>query len=163
MRIISIDDPDDPRIAAYRDIRERDLTGREGLFIAEGELVIDRALREGYRPRSALLAPRWLDALLPLLADAAPDLPVYLADPEVLERVTGFHVHRGALAAFERKPLPEPAALLAGARRVVVVENVNNPTNLGALLRSAAALGMDAGDHRLDVLRRGSGGHHDDH
>jgi tRNA G18 (ribose-2'-O)-methylase SpoU len=145
---VVVADPDDPRLVDYRSLTDVALRTRvepaAGLFIAEGELVIGRALRAGYRPRSLLLAPRWLDALLPLLAAAAPDVPVYLAEPAVLQRVTGFNVHRGALAAFERKPLPAPAAVLAGARRVVVVENVNNPTNLGAMLRSAAALGMDA-------------------
>ncbi|MFL6138143.1 MAG: TrmH family RNA methyltransferase [Frankiaceae bacterium] len=145
---VTVTDPADPRLVDYQSLTDVALRTRvepaAGLFIAEGELVIGRALRAGYRPRSVLLAPRWLDQLRPLLAEAAPGAPVYLAEEDVLERVTGFHVHRGALAAFERKPLPEPAELLASACRVVVAENVNNPTNLGAVLRSAAALGMDA-------------------
>lgn len=146
--VVDVTDPADPRLADYRSLTDVALRSRTepaaGLFIAEGELVIRRALRAGYRPRSAVLARRWLDALLPVLAEAGAEAPVYVAEPDVLEQVTGFHVHRGALAAFARKPLPTPAELLAAARRVVVVENLNNPTNLGAVFRSAAALGMDA-------------------
>ncbi len=109
-----------------------------GLFIAEGEPVIRRAARAGYRLRSLLLGPWCLDRL----ADVAGPAPVYVASPAVLEAVTGFHVHRGALASVARPPLPDAPTLLAGACRLAVLEDVNNPTNLGALFRSAAALGM---------------------
>jgi tRNA G18 (ribose-2'-O)-methylase SpoU len=144
----AVADPADPRLADYQSLTDVALRSKlepaTGLFVAEGELVIRRALLAGYRPRSVLASPRWLDALRPALADAAPELVAYVAEPALLEQVTGFHVHRGALAAFERKTLPSPDSVLAVARRIAVVENVNNPTNLGAVFRSAAALGMDA-------------------
>jgi tRNA G18 (ribose-2'-O)-methylase SpoU len=92
--------------------------------------------------RSMLLSDKWLDLMAPLIARTR--APVYLGAPDLLEEVTGFHVHRGALAAMGRLPLLEPADLLARSRRVVVLEKVNNHTNIGAIFRSAAALGMDA-------------------
>lgn len=146
---VEIRDPADPRLADYQRLTDVALRKRlepeHGLFIAEGELVISRALRAGYRMRSVVATRRWLDALAATLAlDAAAAADVFVAAPDVLEQVTGFHVHRGALAAFARKPPVDLDALLATARRVAVIENVNNPTNLGALFRSAAALGIDA-------------------
>jgi tRNA G18 (ribose-2'-O)-methylase SpoU len=143
--VVWIHDVADPRLrdftrltdVALRRLREP----AEGLFLAEGEKVIRRAVAAGYTPRSMLLAAKWLDRL----ADIARDVPVYLADETVLERVTGFPVHRGALAAFHRRPLPAVAELLSAARRVVVLEDVNDHTNVGAVFRSAAALGVDAG------------------
>jgi tRNA G18 (ribose-2'-O)-methylase SpoU len=112
------------------------------VFIAEGELVIRRALRAGYRPRSLLLSPKWFARMGPLVADV--DAPTYVADEPVLEQVTGFHVHRGALASFHRRPVPSAAQVVASTRRVVVLEDAVNHTNLGAVFRSAAGLGMDA-------------------
>jgi tRNA G18 (ribose-2'-O)-methylase SpoU len=111
------------------------------LFIAEGELVLRRALRAGYAPRSFLVDTKRLDQLADLPAGAA---PVYAATQDVLEKATGFHVHRGVLASFHRRPLPPATELLAGASRVAVLEDVNNHTNLGAVFRGAAALGVDA-------------------
>lgn len=146
--VVVVSDADDPRLADYQHLTDVALRTRiepeHGLFIGEGELVIGRALRAGYRLRSAVMSPRWLDSLAALLDAHGADSPVYVAEPEVLERVTGFHVHRGALAAFERRPLPAVEDVLSVSTRVVVVEDVNNPTNLGAIFRSAAALGMDA-------------------
>jgi tRNA G18 (ribose-2'-O)-methylase SpoU len=110
------------------------------MFIAEGELVIRRALGAGYRMRSALMSHRWYDQL----DSSGFEGEVFVASDEVLEQVTGFHVHRGALAAFARKPLPSAAELLAQSYRVAILDSVNNPTNLGAIIRSAAGLGMDA-------------------
>ncbi|ASW55849.1 RNA methyltransferase [Plantactinospora sp. KBS50] len=145
MAVHEITDADDQRIADYRALTDVELRTRweppHGLFIAEGELVLRRALRAGYPPRSFLLDAKRLDQLGDL--DTG-DAPVYAARPEVLERATGFHVHRGILASFHRRPLPEPAALLDTARRVLVLEDVNNHTNLGAIFRGAAALGIDA-------------------
>jgi len=92
--------------------------------------------------RSMLLSAKWVDAMSEVIA--ATDAPVYVVEPALAERVTGYHVHRGALASMARLPLPEPAELLAGARRVAVMEAVNDHTNIGAIFRSAAALGMDA-------------------
>jgi tRNA G18 (ribose-2'-O)-methylase SpoU len=109
-----------------------------GLFIAEGELVLGRALQAGYRPRSLLVDAKRVDQL----PDA--DAPLYAATQDVLRATTGFHVHRGILASFHRRPLPSAADVLAAATRVAVLEDVNNHTNLGAVFRGAAALGMDA-------------------
>jgi tRNA G18 (ribose-2'-O)-methylase SpoU len=141
---ISITEPDDPRIADYRALTDLELRTRweppNGLFIAEGELVINRALRAGYRLRSALIDEKRVDQLDGLPADA----PLYTAAPKVLESITGFHVHRGILASFHRRTLATLDEILAEARRLVVLEGLNTHTNLGALFRSAAALGIDA-------------------
>jgi tRNA G18 (ribose-2'-O)-methylase SpoU len=147
---VEISDPADPRLGDYLRLTDVDLrTSFEpphGLFIAEGELVIRRAVRAGYRLRSLLLSPKWLSSVADLLDDEDADAPtpVFLAAPDILERVTGFHVHRGALASVHRPPLPSVAAVLAGARRVAVLEDVNTHTNVGAIFRGAAALGFDA-------------------
>jgi tRNA G18 (ribose-2'-O)-methylase SpoU len=137
-----ITDPADPRIADYvglTDVVRRSKHEPEaGFFLAEGVPVLLRAVRAGYPLRSVLLAENRP------LPDGLPQAPVYRASYEVLEAVTGFHVHRGVLASFGRLPLPTAEDLLASARRVVVLEEVNNHTNLGAIFRSAAGLGMDA-------------------
>jgi tRNA G18 (ribose-2'-O)-methylase SpoU len=141
-----ITDSDDPRLADY--VGLTDVTRRvkhepeKGFFIAEGQLVMRRALQAGCRPRSILLAPSRVEDVLPELKDL--DAPTYVASLEVLHAVTGFHVHRGALAAFERPPVRQAAEVLTTAERVLVLENVNSPTNLGAIFRSAAGLGIDA-------------------
>jgi tRNA G18 (ribose-2'-O)-methylase SpoU len=114
----------------------------EGLFIAEGDKVIRRALAAGYDMRSMVLEEKWLPAMADVVA--AVDVPVYVADLDVLTAVTGYSVHRGALAAMNRRPLPDAFEVAAGARRLVVLEEVNNHTNVGAILRAAAALGVDA-------------------
>jgi tRNA G18 (ribose-2'-O)-methylase SpoU len=143
---VAVDDPGDPRLADYTSLTDVELRRRrepaEGLFIAEGEKVIRRARAAGYGLRSLLLSAKWLDAMRDVI-DAA-TAPVYVVTPELAERVTGYHVHRGALASMARKPLPAPAELLAAARRVALLEAVNDHTNIGAVFRSAAALGMDA-------------------
>jgi tRNA G18 (ribose-2'-O)-methylase SpoU len=139
-----IADPDDPRIADYRALTDLALRVRweppHGLFIAEGELVLRRALKAGYAPRSFLVDEKRVSQLAYL---AGEDAPVYAAPPDVLDRVTGFHVHRGVLASFHRRPLPAAVDVLAAARRVAILEEVNNHTNLGAIFRGAAALGID--------------------
>lgn len=114
----------------------------QGLYIAESAKVIGRAIAAGHRPRSVLMEEKWLAGLEPVLAPF--DIPVHLADPAQLEEITGYRVHRGALAAFERPELADPAELLAGARRVVVLEDIVDHTNVGAIFRSVAALGADA-------------------
>jgi len=113
-----------------------------GLFIAESELVIRRALEAGYRPRSMVMAPEWLERMAGLIDDV--DAPVYSASYDVLRQLTGFNVHRGALASFHRKPLPSVSDVVHAASRVVVLEDLVSHTNLGAIFRCAAALGMDA-------------------
>lgn len=139
-----ITDPDDARIADYRALTDVELRTKweppNGLFIAEGELVIHRALRSGYEMRSALVDEKRVDQLTGL----PPASPLYAASPPVLQSITGFHVHRGILASFHRKEPRPVTEVLAGARRIAVLEGLNTHTNLGALFRSAAALGMDA-------------------
>ncbi|MBV2363219.1 TrmH family RNA methyltransferase [Streptomonospora nanhaiensis] len=146
MDVIEVPDPADPRLADYVRLRDtnlrRSIEAEHGLFMAEGDKVIRRALTAGFAPRSLLLTRRRLDALADLAA--AVDAPVYVVDQAVAESLTGFDVHRGALAAFHRRPLPEPGAVLERARRVVVLEDVLDHTNVGAILRSAAGLGVDA-------------------
>jgi len=141
---LAIDDPADDRLADYRELTDVALRTRyeppHGLFIAEGELVLRRALRAGYRPRSILVDTRRYGQV----ADLAGTAPVYTAGQDVLRAVTGFHVHRGVLASFHRRPLPPADRVLAAASRVLILEDVNNHTNVGAVFRCAAGLGMDA-------------------
>jgi tRNA G18 (ribose-2'-O)-methylase SpoU len=143
--LVEIDDPADPRLADYRDLRDvqlrRHLEAEHGLFLAEGEKVVRRAVEAGFPVRSLLLAPRWLAGLHDVLATV--DAPCYVVPEALAEQVTGFHVHRGALASLRRQPLPSVESVLAGARTVVVLEDVVDHTNVGAAFRSAAALGVD--------------------
>lgn len=113
-----------------------------GLYIAESLTVIARALRAGHQPRSVLTSERWLSDLEPLLAGH--DVPVFVGAPELLEELTGYHLHRGALASMHRPGAVDPAELLRVARLVVVVEDVMDHTNVGAIFRSVAGLGADA-------------------
>lgn len=124
---------------ALRRVREP----AEGLYLAESPKVIERALRAGHRPRSVLLLEEWLPRVEPLLADH-PDVPVYVGESHQLEELTGFHLHRGALASMHRPAPRDPVELLRGARRVVVLEDLADHTNVGAIFRSVAALGADA-------------------
>ncbi|MGX1758338.1 TrmH family RNA methyltransferase [Streptomyces lydicus] len=144
--IITVDDPDDPRLADYTGLTDVELRRRrepaEGLFIAEGEKVIRRARQAGYEMRSMLLSAKWVDVMRDVI-DEVP-APVYAVSPDLAERVTGYHVHRGALASMQRKPLPDATELLAGARRIVIFEDMVDHANLGAAFRNAAALGVDA-------------------
>lgn len=134
-------------LADYRDLTDvalrRAIEPERGLYIAEGGAVLARALEAGHEPRSALVTERWLHTLAPLL-ERWPDAPVVLGTEQELSEVAGFHVHRGALASMHRPPTPELAAVLAGARRIVVIEDVVSHTNVGAIFRSAAAMGADA-------------------
>ena len=144
--LVEITAADDPRLADYRDLRDvqlrKHLEAEHGLFLAEGEKVVRRAVEAGHRPRSFLMAPRWLDGLGDVLARS--DAPCYVVTEELAEKVTGFHVHRGALASLERRPLPPVAEVLAGARSVLVLEEIVDHTNVGAIFRSGSALGFDA-------------------
>jgi tRNA G18 (ribose-2'-O)-methylase SpoU len=144
--LIEITDPADPRLADYRDLRDvelrKHLEAEHGLFLAEGEKVVRRAVEAGFSPRSLLMAPRWLDGLADVLATT--DAPCFVLSEALAEQVTGFHVHRGALASLARRPLPAVADVLAGARSVLVLEDIVDHTNVGAILRSGAALGFDA-------------------
>ncbi len=144
--LVEVSDPSDPRLADYRDLRDvqlrRHLEVEQGLFLAEGEKVVRRAVESGFEVRSFLMAERWLAGLSDVLQSSA--APCYVVSEALAAQVTGFHVHRGALASLVRRPLPELAEVLAGARTVVVLEDVVDHTNVGAMFRSAAALGVDA-------------------
>jgi tRNA G18 (ribose-2'-O)-methylase SpoU len=146
MHIVPITDAADPALVDYvglTDVVLRRLSEPAGgLYIAESTKVIARALAAGHRPRSVLLQQKWLDELAPLLAEH--DIPVYVAEPELLERITGFVMHRGSLASMHRPELPSVAELLADARRVVVLEDIVDHTNVGAIFRAVAGLGADA-------------------
>jgi tRNA G18 (ribose-2'-O)-methylase SpoU len=147
-RFISIDDPADPRIEAYRDIRERDLVGRRGLFVAEGETVL-RVLagQRRHRALSVLIAPKRRLKLEPILQALPDDLPVYLADQPVLDAIAGFELHRGILAVAERAPAVPADELLAGLGEralVLALSGIGNHDNMGGLFRNAAAFGVDA-------------------
>ena len=143
--LVTVDDPADPRLADYRDLRDiqlrRHLESEEGLFLAEGEKVVRRAVEAGHGVRSFLMAPRWLESLDDVLSRT--DAPCYVVPEAMAEQVTGFHVHRGALASLVRTPLPTVEEVLEGATSVVVCENIVDHTNIGAIFRSAAALGVD--------------------
>lgn len=149
--LVPLTDPHDERLADYVALTDVALRSRhepeKGLYIAESSTVLGRALAAGHRPRSVLVSPRWLPDLRAMLEARDPDgepVRVYVAEPAVLEAITGFHVHRGALAAMHRPPLPSVASVLEGARRVAVLEDVVDHTNVGAAFRSAAAIGVDA-------------------
>ena len=149
MRMISINDPEDPRIAGFRDIRERDLTGREGLFIAEGEVVV-RVLASAAslcRPRALLLAEKRADALGDVIKALAESTPVYVAGQAVLDRIAGFPLHRGILALGE-KPVTSPIEVMLGAVSeedvFVIASGIGNHDNMGGLFRNAAAFGARA-------------------
>lgn len=147
-RIFEISDFFAPELDVYARLTENQLVCREnpeqGLFIAESALVIERALDAGFEPVSFLVETRLLSQAEPVLARCPETLPVYTASREVLERITGYALTRGMLCAM-RRPAPKRAEeLLADASCVAVLEDVMNPTNLGAIFRSAAALGVDA-------------------
>jgi tRNA G18 (ribose-2'-O)-methylase SpoU len=146
---VPVVDADDPAVEEYRALTDVALRARIepalGLFMAEGEKVIRRAIAAGYRPRSFLLEPRWLAGLSDVLSDAERhSTPVLVGAEQTLHDITGYRVHRGALASMHRRPLPDLPSLLDGASTVVVLEDVVDHTNVGAVFRSAAALGVDA-------------------
>ncbi|MFE6970008.1 TrmH family RNA methyltransferase [Isoptericola sp. NPDC057653] len=152
-RVTRVTDPADPRLHDYTDLKDVKLRSArepaEGLYMAESSSVIRRALEAGHRPRSFLMGEKWLDSMADVL-DAHPDVPVFVGGDDVVQRITGFHLHRGALAAMHRPVLPSVHELVAGARggagarRVAVLEDIVDHTNVGAIFRSAAALGVDA-------------------
>jgi len=146
---IPVDAAADERIAEFLGLRDADLRRRReaaggdlaGIFIVEGDVVVERALRAGYRLRSVLVDA---SRVQPLPEAIGADVPVYAAGPDLVLRITGMGVHRGVMASFDRRPVPPPEEVLAAATRAVVLENVSNPTNLGVIARSAVGLGADA-------------------
>ena len=143
-----ISDFSDPALDIYARKTENQLLNREhpeeGIFIAESPKVVQRALNAGYEPVSVLVEDRHIAGEAKEIIDRVGEIHVYTAPFEVLTQLTGFQLTRGVLCAMRRKALPTLAETLAGATRVAVLENVMNPTNVGAIFRSAAALGMDA-------------------
>ena len=144
---LELTDPRDPRVQMYSSLSDAALRRRQdtehGIYLAESSQVVRRALDAGHTPRSFFLSHRYLESLQDVFA-AHPDIPVYTGTDGMLEQITGFHLHRGALAAMNRPAPRSVEEVLEGARRVVVVEDLVDHTNLGAIFRSAAALGMDA-------------------
>ncbi|GAB3123033.1 TrmH family RNA methyltransferase [Glaciibacter psychrotolerans] len=147
MHIVRIENLDQPGLADYSrltDVALRRVSEPEGgLYIAESSKVITRALAAGHRPRSVLVQEQWLADVEPLLADW-PDVPVYVGESKVLEKLTGYNLHRGALAAMHRPQLAPVADILRDARRIVILEDIVDHTNVGAIFRSVAGLGADA-------------------
>ena len=146
VHVLRITDLSDPRLGDYLNLTDvalrRVSEPAGGLYIAEASKVIARAIAAGHIPRSALMLEQWLPDLEQLLAPF--DIPVFVGAPDLLESLTGFSLHRGALASMHRPALPEVADLLMDARRVVVLEDIVDHTNVGAIFRSVAGLGADA-------------------
>ncbi|MBR2949233.1 MAG: RNA methyltransferase [Lachnospiraceae bacterium] len=146
--IIEITDFTAPELDIYARLSENQLAHvyepQAGLFIAESPNVVERALNAGYEPVSFLLEPKHINGEAKRLLERCPDVPVYTAALDVLTKLTGFALTRGVLCAMRRRNLPTIESVCAGARRIAVLENVMNPTNVGAIFRSAAALNMDA-------------------
>ena len=138
----------DPALDVYARLTENQLLNRENpenaMFIGESPKVIERALDAGYQPVSILVERKHIEGEAKAIIARCGDVPVYTADFEVLTQLTGFQLTRGMLCALRRKKLPTAAEICKNAKRVAVLENVMNPTNVGAIFRSAAALGMDA-------------------
>lgn len=148
LNIVPITDPDDPRLADYTQLTDIALRSirepAEGLYMAESEKVIRRALQAGHQPRSILTSQRWLPQIQGLVEDFGLDVPIFLGDDAVITPITGFHLHRGLLAAMHRPLLPTVRDVLAQTQRVAILEDLVDHTNVGAVFRSAAALGVDA-------------------
>jgi len=148
---VSIESPHDPRLADYRDLTDvalrRLLEPERGLYIAESAKVIGRALAAGHAPRSVLVQEKWLEDVEALLADHDADhsdLDIFVVTPEIAEAITGYAVHRGALAAMHRPVPADVRDVISDARLIVVLEDIMDHTNVGAIFRAAAGLGADA-------------------
>lgn len=145
MPAVEVTDPDDPRLAPYTRLTDMQLRmvaePAQGIFMAEGEKVIRRALAAGLEIRSALMAPKWWPGLAAVIPE---ETPVFLAPPGLLADITGYRVHRGALAVFGRPAPPRPEAVLHQAATGLLLEDLVDHTNVGAIFRSAAGLGVDA-------------------
>ncbi|MER2138427.1 MAG: TrmH family RNA methyltransferase, partial [Arthrobacter sp.] len=147
MSVIQLESADDPRVSDYTRLTDTALRRlrepAEGMYIAESSKVLRRAIDAGHTPRSFFLVEKWLEDLQDIL-DRFPDVPAFVGTPAILESITGFHLHRGALAAMHRPAPLELAEVLAASRRIAILENIVDHTNIGAIFRSAAALGVDA-------------------
>ena len=147
-KLIEINELHDARIEAYRDIRERDLVGRAGLFIGEGKVVVEKVIDSArHQPLSLLIASKRVDALAPMLSRLADDVPVYVAAQSVIDAIAGFPLHRGILAIGRRTSDPTPDDLIAAtgtSATVLVLSGIANHDNMGGIFRNAAAFGVDA-------------------
>ena len=145
MTVVEIADLADPRLADYSqltDVALKKARGTEhGLYIAESALVLERALAAEHRPRSVLSLSNWVDEARALVGA---EVPIFTGPSELIEHLTGYNLHRGLIASMHRPELATVASLLVGARRVIILENVVDPTNVGAIFRSVAAIGADA-------------------
>lgn len=146
MRIEPIDSIDDSRLEFFRNLTDVTLRRRTepktGLYLAESVKIIERALLSGHQPVSAITLEKWLPSIEPLFRDR--DVPVFVGETELLEALTGFEIHRGVIAAMERPALRSVDEVVGGARLIVVLEDIRDHTNVGAIFRSVAALGADA-------------------
>ena len=146
--VIEIENFEDTRLDVYARLTENQLRCREhpteALFIAESPKVIERALDGGYEPVSLLMERKHVEGQAKDVIARCGDIPVFTSTLDVLTELTGFQLTRGVLCAMRRRPLPTVEEVCAGAKRIAVLENIMNPTNVGAIFRSAAALGMDA-------------------
>ena len=147
-QIIEITDFYAPELDVYARLNENQLLNRaepeKGLFIAESPKVVERAMNAGYEPVSMLVEKKHIEGEAKEVIARAGDIPIYPAEFEVLKQLTGFALTRGVLCAMRRRPLPKVEDVCQGARRIAILENVMNPTNVGAIFRSAAALNIDA-------------------
>lgn len=145
--IIPISDASAPELSDYQNLTDvalrRTRESENGLYIAESAKVIERALRAGHRPRSVFVQAQWLEQAQSLVEDF-PECPIYLVSGEIAQSVSGFDIHRGAMAAMHRPELPQVLTLLKDARRVVILEDIVDHTNVGAIFRAAAGFGVDA-------------------
>ena len=147
-KVIRVTSVELPELAVYASLKEPQLLHyfepELGIFVCETAQVIRRALAAGYEPLSFLMETKELEGEGKALADGWTGIPVYTAEKEVLSQITGYKLARGVLSVMRRKPLPPPEVILAGKKRVVVLEDIENPTNVGAIFRSAAGLMADA-------------------
>jgi tRNA G18 (ribose-2'-O)-methylase SpoU len=148
VKLVRLENLDSDDLRDYRDLTDvvlrRLAEPAGGLYIAESTKVIERALRAGHRPRSVLTIDKWLPEVETLIAGQDPALPVYVGSTELLQSLTGFNLHRGALAAMHRPELKSVAETVANATRIIVLEDIVDHTNVGAIFRSVAGLGADA-------------------
>lgn len=146
MNLIEVTDLHDPRLADFTRLTDVELRksteSAHGLYLAESHKVIARAIEAGHRPRAVLALRDWLPKLEPLLS-RVPEVPVFVGESDTLTALTGFHLHRGAIASMERPPERDWREIAARARRLVILEDLADHTNVGAIFRSVAALGAD--------------------
>jgi len=143
MPLIHIDGPADARIAIYRSVSDAELLRRYGLFVAEGRLVVRRAIDDRFALHSVLMNETNYRALADALSDLSPDVPVFVCDTHDFEDITGFNLHRGCLALVERPAEAASCEILRNARTLVVLEGATNADNVGGIFRNAAAFGVD--------------------